>query len=212
MLTCQSCKKDTVEAPINMHYDYFPLTAGYWVVYDVDSSAWDNINDSLMHFNYQIKEQVDTSFIDNAGKTAWRIERYKRTGTQKPWQIIDVWVSQLTPYTAEKIEENNRIIKLLFPIQESRKWNANSYNMLTAQTYKYKDVHTPLTINANDFDSTLTVVQQEYSTNLINTSQAYEIYANHTGLIKKEFLYLYKDLIDTIEYSHYTYTYNASGK
>lgn len=212
VILINACKHDEVIEPQIFHYDYFPLEKGIWVVYTIDSTVWDNVNDSLINYSYQIKELVDTSFLDNTGKKAWRIERYKRKNNDSKWSIADVWYANNTGSTIEQIEEDNRIIKLAFPILSTTKWNANAYNTLGEQEYKYIDIHTSKTINSLQFDSTITVLQKPENSNLVNSSYEYEIYAKGVGLISKKHLFLYKNLIDTIEYSNYTYTIESFGK
>lgn len=207
-----SCKKDVIEQPINMHYDYFPIEANAWTIYDVDSTVWNNFNKKIEHYTYQIKEKIDTSFIDDGGTKSWRLERYKRITSTSNWQLIDIWHVRLTPTTAEKVEENNRIIKLAFPITTSTKWNANTYNMLDAESYKYQDIHQPFTTSNLIADSSVTVIQKPNTSNLVNSSNAYEIYAKNIGMVKKEYLYLYKNLADTLSFTHYFYYYNSHGK
>src|SRR5690348_6615581 len=76
-----SCGKETLDLP-EPSYNYFPTTAGSFVIYDVDSivhSTNDNENDdSVYFFHYQVKEVVDTSFIDGEGKERQVVLRYFR--------------------------------------------------------------------------------------------------------------------------------------
>src|SRR5688572_18706511 len=118
MLAFVSCNDDDSEeaAPSGLIYSYFPVNVGHEIIYDVvhiTKSEFDGSQDTAI---YQLKEVIESQFIDSEGRTTQRLERYTRNTPGDPWVIKDVWTSNLTQTRAEKKEENNSYIKLVFPI------------------------------------------------------------------------------------------------
>lgn len=184
--TLYSCKKD-VAPPIDMGYDYFPTEIGKWIIYDVDSTVYDDFSDTVIIYQYLIKEVIESTFIDNQGLETQRIERYKRLDDSLQWVIKDVWFSNRTTSTAEKVEENVRFIKLTFPVNLRNSWDGNAFNTMDEWNYEYTEVDVPCTINSLSFDSTATILQINDST-YIDKIYSLEIYAKNVGMIYKELI------------------------
>jgi len=212
LLFSYSCKKDKNFSPVDLGYSYIPVNTGHWIIYDVDSIARDVFNNINITYHYQLKEYIESTFNDNSGRPTQRIERYKKTSDTTDWQICDVWTSNKTTMTYEKVEENIRFVKLTFPVRQGNQWNGNAYNEYPEQDYLYKNVNTHFSINGFSFDSTLTVLQQQ-DTTLISGDYAYEMYAKNVGMISKRFYTLSKTSIygDTSQYIDYTYTIVSYG-
>ncbi len=200
-----SCKKETI--PVNngdMNYEYFPNDTNTWVIYDVRSIIFDipsNINDT---FYYQIKEIIESKYIDDEGRETMRIERYiKNKDSILPydsleWEIKDVWTANLKQNSAEKVEENVRYVKLLFPIKGDKEWNGNAYNIKEPEEYKYMNVFIQKQINGITFPETVTVLQKD-NYNLIEDEYAIEIYAKNIGMIYKEQRFLETNIDGSIK-------------
>lgn len=181
-----ACSKDEPVSP-DMGYRYFPVNPGHWMIYQVDSIAWDKFNNSVDTFNFQIKEVFESEFIDEQGRTNIRIERYKRNSDTSKWVIKDVWFALRTASTAEKVEENKRFVKMIFPVQEDDEWNGNAGNSLEKQDYTYVDINQPYTLPLFSFDSTVTVIQNDLTT-AIGRNFEQEVYAADVGMIYKKFI------------------------
>lgn len=185
-----SCKKDSTLPSVDMGYQYFPINKGHWIIYDVDSTVWDDffpLEDSRHDstFKFQLKELTESVFNDNTARPTERIERYKKYDTGN-WFIKNVWFTNRTNTTAEKVENNTRYLKLTFPVRKSIAWNGNIYNTQEKQDYIYKEVNSPFTVNGISFDSTLTVLQKVDTSSLIKKEYAIEVYAKNVGLIYKK--------------------------
>lgn len=179
-----SCKPEKIAEPADVGYDYFPLTEGQWLLYDVDSTVWDDFTSQIYHYNSQILELTESRFTDNTGNEAFRIERYYRKNDTIDWALLDVWSANLTSASAEKVEENLRFIKMSFPVRRNQQWNGNAKNYLDEEEYTYKNLFQPLNTGQWQFDSTVTV-EHSNNINLIEEDIRYEIYARNTGLVKK---------------------------
>ncbi len=178
-----SCKKDKA-TPLNIGYTYFPDKVGHWIIYDVTDIQHDITSDT---FRYQIKEVIESKFIDIEGKEAMRIERYKRDNDTLPWVIKDVWEARLDNYRAEKTEENIKYIKMVFPVDDNQFWDGNVFNTNIEWEYFYEDIDAPYSLPNFNFDSTVKVVQRE-NFNAVEFENAYEIYAKNVGMIKKQLI------------------------
>ena len=176
------CKKSNNES-VNYYYNYFPLELDAWIEYDV-LDIMHNESGSSDTSVYQLKEITTEEFIDNEGRLTYRIERYRRDDVNANWSIKDVWYSNKTKTTAEKVEENVRFTKLIFPINTSKYWNGNAFNNLEEWEYSYDSLHKPKLINNLSFDSTITVIQRD-NQNVVEYEKVKEIFAIDIGLIYK---------------------------
>jgi hypothetical protein len=185
--TCiSSCKKET-EDPVDLGLDYAPQTIGSYIIYDVTEIRIDqpvNYYDTAV---YQLKEKIHSQFIDNVGRPSLRIERYWRTSDTLPWVIKDVWYSTRTNFSYEKTEENQRFIKLQFPVKNTQEWDGNSLNPLSEWEYSYEWIDDPFTLGTNSFDKTIKVLQRD-NFNFVEYEQAFEIYAHNIGLISRQLI------------------------
>ena len=121
------CKKSNNET-VNYYYGYFPLEVDSWVEYDVlDIVHTEFGSDTTI---YQLKEITTEEFLDLEGRLTYRIERYWRADVSLEWSIKDVWYSNITKTTAEKVEENVRFTKMIFPINDTKYWDGNAFNNL----------------------------------------------------------------------------------
>lgn len=182
-----SCQKETENMDIG--YSYYVAEPGYYLTYMVDSIYFDDFYATSDTNYFLIKELIESSFIDNEGRQAYRIERWYKYNDTLPWVLKNVWYSVKTNKQIERVEENIRYIKLIFPIKNYAKWNGNALNNLDYQEYKYLNAHKPFNISDFAFDSTVKV-QQDSFINLKYIRYKYEIYAKNVGLIKKVFINL----------------------
>lgn len=206
-----SCKKDNpAEEPVNFGYNYFPNDISCYVIYQVDSIHYDDVAGQPPDTTrYLLKEIITATYTDNSGRPTERIERfYKIYNDSIPYDSMNwvgprVWSSNKTNSTYEKIEENIRYIKLIFPVKEGKQWNGNTYNSLGSKEYELVSVDEPEIINSLSFDSVATVKQFE-QINIIETRFEQEKFARNVGLIYKQRDSLSKqglNFADTIGYT-----------
>jgi len=197
LLFGSGCSKDENFDP-DFKYAYFPVDTGRYVTYQVDSIVYDDFTGTVDTFQYQMREWMTSTFKDNEGRTNYRLERYFRQSDTTNWRISDVWFMLRTKERAEKIEENQRFIKLVFPPQKGLTWQGNRFINITDDidyyedwTYEITEVDKEATYNGLQFDSTLTVDQVDKE-NQIEKTRGIEVYAKGVGMIYKEFLHLEK--------------------
>lgn len=184
-----ACSEDNSDEPtLNLGYDYFPIEIGTFVEYRADS-IWhdqpdpniDGIHDTASYF---IREEIESEILDAQEERSLRIVRYKRNSLNEDWDLTDVWFAKRTAQNAEKVEENNRYIKLAFPIRASATWNVNALNSKEEWTAFYDSLFVEREIETFLFPRTIMVMQRE-NKNLIDDELAFEVYAEGVGLIKR---------------------------
>lgn len=179
-----SCKQDD---PPKFHFEYFGMQQGRYIIYDVTSIHHDaavGVHDTSI---YQVKAYWGNDYIDNEGRVGREYRLFRRDSITGPWVITDVWHGVIDGTRAELIEENQRIVKLVFAPTLSKEWDANAYNIFDVQDCYYRDIHQDTVINGQSFDSTL-VVEMESVGNLIDSIRIYDMYAKHYGLVYKHMM------------------------
>lgn len=196
LFLCSSCNDEIEDNPADIEagtlYRYFPLDSGSYIVYQVDSiihryedDQYDNPDSLVDTFHYEVKEVVDSSFIDGEGDVAWRIARYYRGNNTEPWNFTTLWTAKRTSQSAQKVEENIRFIKLSFPIQTHTSWNGNLYNFLPEEDYSVDEANVPIDIGGFNFDSSVTVIELADS-NALHKIFKKEKYAYRLGLVYRQ--------------------------
>lgn len=177
-----SCLKPTNDLA-DFHYDYYPTTINSWIEYAVVDIVHSSLGSDTL--NYFLKEIKTNTFYDSEGELAQRVERFWKFNSNDNYVIKDVWQEKVTSTTAEKVEENIRITKLIFPIKYGEYWNGNAFNDQLFCEYTYDSIHEPFLINTLNFDSTITVLQKDLYT-AVDYQMAYEVYAKKIGLVYKK--------------------------
>lgn len=183
-----SCKKDSEVVPTTRGYSYAGLTVGKYVIYDVDSIFYDDFDNSVNQYYFQIKELIQSEYIDAEGEEAYRIERYKKDTAVSPnFELQVVWNSKITPTTYQKVENNERFVKLIFPVKQGKTWNGNSLNNRSAWEYECVSAHIPEQIGGIGLDSVVTVTQFDDGDEILIQRQFYqEKFAAKIGLVYKK--------------------------
>lgn len=196
LLMIPSCKKDTVS--FDFHFDYFDLTPGRYVVYDVIEIRHDQ-GATIKHDTsvYQLKTLIGDTVIDNAGRIARKFFRYKRGNAMENWSFSDVWTTIIVDRRAELVEENQRVVKLVFAPGIGKTWDLNAFNSSPKKEAYYSNLHKPIVISGLAFDSTLTVEQDDFFS-LVDYRRQFEVYAKGVGLVSKYFKDLKIQNFDTV--------------
>jgi hypothetical protein len=214
LLFVSACEKEDTEktSPVDPTLEYFPVDSGLTRYYIVDSIFWDPFTNTRDTVSYTLKEVNAGTFIDNQGRLAQRVERF-RQDINGNWIIYKVWSSHRNNQRAEKVEDNVRISKLVFPIKNGITWNGNAYNILTPRSYEYISVGAPDLFNGILFDETVTVKEDDEPANLINDFYAEEKYARNVGCYYRwisdlEFIFLSGDTASGYIYTEKLTNYN----
>lgn len=175
------CRKEPDYEAIDLAYDYFPNLTDSFIEYQVNTIVYGTTNDTLQ---YLLREYISESFIDAIGHPSTRVERSVRSTINEPYQLVEVWSQKRTTTAVERVEDNQRFIRFIFPPEKGRAWNGNAYNTLDEWNYEFVEIGVPRTIGAFTFDETA-FIQQRDNVNLVEQQVAYEVYARGVGLIEK---------------------------
>lgn len=183
-------------------YAYFPLETGKYKVYSVDSTVYDEYNCTVSTSNFQIKEVTGNTVLDGENQLAYKVERYKRQNPSLPWNPVGVWIEKIADQQVQRVEENQRLIPLVFPIKENQKWDGIVFirrdTLVPIQggvidMYKDWDDFRLVEIDVPYVDPTTllsyaqtTLVLQADKENNIERRYSMERYAKGVGLIYKE--------------------------
>lgn len=186
LLFLLACEKDTTEE-ISFDYEYYDLTPGRFCIYNVVDIEHDE-NQAVQHDTtyYQLKTVIGDTFIDNSGRITRKFLRYTRDSIQDNWLLKDVWTTLIENNKAELVEENQRIVKLVFKPTYEKVWNINMFNVSSKINAKYAAIDQPFTIGNQVFDKTLKVDIQNFFS-LVDDRVKYDVYAKNVGLIYKYF-------------------------
>ncbi len=200
-----SCKKDKIELPPDVGYDYAPTIIGKYVIYEVDSVVYDDFKKDTTIFKYRIKEKLEENITDAEGRAALKLVRYIKLYNPStsydniPWTLKDVWTCIRTKTTYEVVEEDIRFTKLTFPVVTDKIWNGNAFNTFVTLDYKYKYTDKAETINGIAFDNVLFVEQKDDKLkNVIHREYYIEKYAKNIGLIYREIKDLKSETVNAL--------------
>ncbi|MBW6478603.1 MAG: hypothetical protein K0B37_04175 [Bacteroidales bacterium] len=196
-----SCETSEGE-PAYLGTEYFGHAPGKWVIYNVDSTVYDDFLGEVFHYNYQVMEVNAGFYNDSEGDESMRLERFWRPGENDSWRIKNVWSSRILRSKALKTEENITYIKLAFPLRSGQgvagsSWDGNAFNNKPEQIYRLLSLHETLELGGHNFDSTARVMQKDFVT-LIGEELQYEIFARNIGMIYKRYVDLSKEVDGTI--------------
>lgn len=199
-----SCKKaDDMPPQPKVEDEYFPLEIGKWVIYNVDSTVWDDTFCVKKFYHHQMMHFVADTFTDDKGRMSYRIETRIRFKPEDPWQYHDVIYATNTGVNLEVAYDQLRFIKLIFPIKEGDVWKGN--NLITTEDpefayladwdYQYHNVGNEFNTDYKVFDNTVTVTHideaisdpEVFPFTYASRTKSEEVYASGVGMIYREY-------------------------
>lgn len=201
-----SCKKES-DNPERYYSQatrgYYPLQLGRYVIYDVDSTIWNDFDCSKKEVHLEMRYMVADTFTDAQGRPSFRINVDQRVSDTGTWKVSTVFYATPTATSLEVVMNNLRQTKLIFPVQEKATWFGNSTidvnepqnQFYTGWTYQYKDLVKPYNNGRVNFDNSVTVTEQDQTLNDPETlpsayaerTFAKEVYGYDVGMIYREF-------------------------
>lgn len=166
---------------------YFPLETGNFIEYEVEEIQY-NLVGNTERLHYQLREEITESFIDIDGDIAYRQERFRRNSSADPWEPVPnaaIWVVQRNNFQAFRTENNQTLVKLVFPLSEGNTWDGNARNGREREEYQMIDFGLGFVLDTVEYSPTLRVIQND-GCNLVNQDRRTEVYAEGIGLIYRE--------------------------
>jgi len=188
ILLALACKQpeDNIDALTDYGYDYYPLQIGSERTYFVDSIVYDDNGptQAIDTFKYLFKEVVVDTFIDDAGALSFTISKYFKPlpDSITNWQFAGNNFAQQTNLTAQKIADNVREVKLIFPLRELNSWNGNLYNGRDPLLYQITQFKVPYWFNGRNANSVK--VESYRVLNFIEEIYRYERFAQNIGMVE----------------------------
>jgi hypothetical protein len=141
-------------------------------------------------FVYQLREEVKEAFQNALGEESRLIHRLTRPNANAAWHLDSVWTVRIERDRAVSIENNIPIVKMVFPAQINRTWDANVYNTKDIDQFKILNFGALTNIAVNDdleATTTLTIEQENDQDGITFKDFRREIYADSIGLISKQY-------------------------
>jgi hypothetical protein len=198
ILAIVSCKKDGDVDPPELGYDYYPDEIGRYVIYEVDSTTYDDFfrPPLITRRKLMIKERIESYFTDNQGRQAARVEVSEYDSLEAAWIVRKAHYFVKTPKAVERVEDNLRYIKFIFPPSLNSKWKGNKYiqavdNVAYLDNWEYTvtESRVPTTVNGVTYPSSVSILLRDRETQ-IQKVYAKEIYAQGVGMIFREWTVL----------------------
>lgn len=177
-----ACTKTKTESYVLRSSEYYPYHKGNIREYDFDSTSYDWASGSVLRYHEWIKETVTDTFRDLSGDLAYRIEQFRSSDSGRSYYFYAINTVKSDQFGFQRVEDNQRYVKLVIPIADKKKWDGNIYNSLGFEEYKYVGVGKPYVDKYNDYPDCVFVSQQEDST-FISVDRKAEVYAKNTGLV-----------------------------
>ncbi|OSZ79469.1 hypothetical protein CAP35_14820 [Chitinophagaceae bacterium IBVUCB1] len=208
-----SCKKADDKPVVRESDSYFPLEIGKYVIYNVDSTIWDDTNCVKIVRRYQMMYRVADTFTDTKGRASYRVDVSIRKKAEDPWLIQSVMYATNTGQELELSYSQLRFVKMIYPISEGRTWLGNAYvntadpglTYFNDWNYRYVNVDMPFSNGQVNYENTVTVMQIDNKVNDPETqprenairTYSKEVFAKGVGMVYREY---------------YRWTYDASSK
>lgn len=196
-----ACER-VIETPGPISFDYYPIKEGKYKIYQIDSIVYDEYNCTVQTTKYQVKEVTGVQSLDGEGDPYYSIKRYMRSDSAANWVLSNIWTEKIEDNQLQRVEDNQRIIKMVFPVKEDRHWDGIVFirrdtlvPIRGGAIDMYKDWDDFVCENVgNTFVDTLSnkvytdavKIQQVDKTNNIERRFSLEVYAKNIGMVYKE--------------------------
>jgi hypothetical protein len=199
-----SCKKEIIpNDDIELGKAYFPITKDYTIEYAIDSIIYNDFNKSTDTFSMQFKDVIGELFYDNEGRESYVVNRFRRQDDTYTWEDMMTYYATKTNFKVEVVENNLRMIKLVFPVKLKTAWAGNIYipaqiddalNWLWKWNYSYTSINQPFNTGKASFSNTIVVIgindsinnPEQFPNSIANKRYSKEVYAKNVGLIYRE--------------------------
>ena len=179
------CSETKYLDPKDLGSNFFPLNVGTYSIYQVNGVRYNSMIDST-EFSYLLKEIVLDSFQNLESGKSYKIQRQKKYSENGVWEIDSLWTARKDSQTAVLVENNVPSVKLTFPLEELKSWDANKLNNNIEDEFQMININKPFADAFGSYENTVTVIQENLPDLIVNTISKKEIYSEDLGLVYKE--------------------------
>ena len=179
-----SCKKNTETGGNNLDqgYAFAPTDSGYTWVYRIDSISFDDNTQKIDTFHFYLKEKIIGKVSDQNNKNHMIVERMVRANDTANWLPRSNVYLLRTENNLQRVEENIRVVKMVFPIGNTQSWNGNMYNNMGWQAFYLHNIGSDFNNGDTIFGNTISI-QEDYADNAIEEILIESVYTRNVGLI-----------------------------
>jgi hypothetical protein len=194
-----SCEKviDNLQVETPIPYSkYQPSVIGYWIDYQVDSTRYikSNLDPApiITKSTTYFREIIEDTLFGFDTPYQFQIKILTRKSLTEPWIFHKNSSIQPNKEYITRNDRNLRFVKLHSPLNSNISWKGNKFIDTSIiqdygdWSYRYIDLFQSKTVLANQFDSTITVLQY-LDTNAIEKTHFYETYAPRIGMVYAEY-------------------------
>ncbi len=203
LFCCFACGKNETEPFTPIGAEYYPLTIGKFITYQIDSIIYDTTAQGVKidTFRLQAKEVVKDTFRNLSGHLTYRMERFERKNDSFRWEIKNIFGAQLFDNQSIRFENNMTFLKFPIPVFEKQTWDGNIFidaglKIVVAGeilepfakkwTYSTESIGKSEMIGTKAFTEILTIKAQTDPKILTEWRYQLEKYAKGIGLVYRE--------------------------
>jgi hypothetical protein len=170
-------------------FDYYPITVGRFTEYAVSETTYVPTSTVPSVINYHLREVIEDSVVVN-GAALYRLERFKRASSAATWNIDSVWSVRRTATALIRTENNQSLIRLIFPVS-SQTWDGYALtDHLPASNpdgrplFSYQNIGQPYTFSNQSFARTVTVLEAR-DESILGKIDIATVYASEVGIVER---------------------------
>lgn len=187
-----ACKTNGDDMDVPNYEDgskYYPLDSGMVRLYLVDSIAFDDNAGTIDTFRFVLEEEIIGNIYGQFQEPHVVIKRSVKKEMSQIWEPRASLFVLRTPNNLQVVEENNRYVKLVFPLGNTNTWNGNMFNNLGRRNYllQSKDVNY---FNGPIYFYECAQIQEANIKNAIEEVFVRSVYAANIGLADYTNIYL----------------------
>jgi len=177
------CKKNEVVLDIDHSSKYQPLAVGHTWIYQVDSiSFYGNISQRPDTFHFLQRNTVESSFTNEQGQLSYRVTRSVKRDSLTDWVFQRNYSLTKTDIDLLQTFEDETTIEFTLPFVLLREWDCNQFNNRKSVDCYFEEIHTPMYVGSQNFDSTSTVYSKR-ERNAVNSFFNRKTYAANIGIV-----------------------------
>ncbi|MBS3914156.1 MAG: hypothetical protein KG003_06630 [Bacteroidetes bacterium] len=181
LISCSKTEEDKRPFDAAKYYTY---KSGNIREYYLDSFAYDQSTGTVKTYHFLIKENVMDSFTDLSGKPAVRIEQYISRDSGKNYEFYALSVVSNDNFGHQRVENNQRYLKIALPLVNKKTWNGNIFNNLGETEYEFTGIFEPFQSKIRRYSNSIIVTELNDSS-VINADKIMSVYLRDTGLAYK---------------------------